>query len=65
VRGALRHRVERLIRELDEPVLSRTDVLTLVNVIVQAVRRHVTDPHTLAAIAHDLNRQLSKRFADR
>ena len=65
MRGALRYRVERLTRELDEPILTRADVLALVDAIVQAVRRHVTDPNTLGAIADELRRQLSKCLASR
>jgi hypothetical protein len=57
--------VERLTRELEEPIMTRVDVLALVDTIVQAVRRHVTDTTTLGAIADDLRRQLSKRLANR
>lgn len=63
--GALRQRVEWLTRELEEPVWTGRDVILLVDVFVQTIRRHVRDPKTLESIADDLREQMSKPLDNR
>jgi len=57
----LRHRLERLTHACEEPILTKTDVFRLVDEIVNAIRRNVTDQQTLNAIAADL-REVAVQF---
>ena len=50
----LRHRVQQLTHAWEEPILTKTDMFRLVDEIVNAVRRNVTDQQKLDAIAADL-----------
>lgn len=52
----LRRRLERVTRDLEGPTMTSREAGELVAGLAAAVRRHVTDPETLRAIAADMRR---------
>lgn len=53
---ALRRRLERITRDFEQPTVTNAEMCALLKGLASAVRRHVTDPTTLHAIAEDMRR---------